>query len=192
VVADPEVRLINGVYHLWFSSFAHDVKNNFLAFGISHAASADGVHWVASPDNPVPGLRNAQNAGGQQPSVAWNPIRDRFEMWFTSDSDAEQEGIPSTFNPALGFWRAVSADGVIWTVNYGAPRDVYWRPDSPFEESGLLTGADVVIVGGVRHLFYTGWGSVGVPDGFLVPVRDRRGYVPAVLSLIHAVKDASA
>ena len=42
----------------------------------------------------------------------------------------------------------------------------------------------------MRHLFYTGWGSVNVPDGFLVPVRDQRGYVPAVLSLIHAVKEA--
>jgi hypothetical protein len=191
VVADPEVQLIGGVYHLWFSSFAHDLKNNILAFGISHATSDDGIHWVPSPGNPIPGLRNAQNAGGQQPSVAWNPILERFEMWFTSDSDEEKKGIPSTFNPALGFWRAASTDGIAWTVDYSAARDVFWRPDSPDEEFGLLTGADVVIADGVRHLFYTGWGSVNIPDGFLVPVRDRRGHVPAVLGLFHAQKDAA-
>jgi hypothetical protein len=190
VVADPEVQLIDGVYHLWFSSFAHDAKNNILAFGISHAASEDGIHWIPSPGNPVPGLRNAQNAGGQQPSVAWNPLQERYEMWFTSDADYEREGIPSAFNPALGFWMAASADGIAWSVDYGAARDFYWRPDSPHEEYGLLTGVDVVIVDGVRHLFYTGWGGINVPDGFLVSVRDRREFVPAVLSLIHAVKNA--
>jgi hypothetical protein len=190
VVADPEIQLIGGIYHLWFSSFAHDAKNNILAFGISHAASVDGIHWIPSPGNPIPSLRNAQNAGGQQPSVAWNPVRGRYEMWFTSDTDEEKEGIPSTFNPALGFWMAASADGITWAVDYSAARDVYWRPDSPYEAFGLLTGADVVIADGVRHLFYTGWGGVSVPDGFLVPVRDRRGYVPAVLSLFHSVKNA--
>jgi hypothetical protein len=190
VIADPEIQLIDGTYHLWFSSFANDSKNNVLAFGISHATSEDGIHWVPSPGNPVPGLRNAQNAGGQQPSVAWNPVRGRHEMWFTSDADVEREGIPSSFNPALGFWMAASADGTAWSADYGAARDVYWRPYSPYEEYGLLTGADVVIVDGVRHLFYTGWGGVNVPEGFLVPVRDRRGYLPAVLSLLHAVKDA--
>ena len=191
VVADPEIKLIEGVYHLWFSSFAHDTKNNFLAFGISHATSEDGIHWISSPGDPIPSLRNAGNAGGQQPSVAWNPILKRWEMWFTSDSEDERETIPSTFNPALGFWMAVSADGETWEVDYSAPRDAYWRPDSPDEEFGLLTGAEVVIVDGVRHLFYTGWGGVNVPDGFLVPLRDRRGYAPAVLSLLHAVMDAA-
>jgi hypothetical protein len=191
VVADPEVQLIQGTYHLWFSSFAHDAENKILAFGVSHATSADGVHWIPSPGNPIPSLRNAGNAGGQQPSVAWNPVLARWEMWFTSDSEDEASQIPSTFNPALGFWMAASADGITWKVDYGAARDVYWRPDSPYEEFGLLTGAEVVIADGVRHLFYTGWGSVNVPEGFLVPLRDRRGYAPAVLSLIHAVKDAA-
>ncbi len=52
-----------------------------------------------------------------------------------------------------------------------------------------MTGAEVTIVDGRRHIFYTGWSSVDVPEGFVVPVRDRRGTVPAVLNLIHATKD---
>ncbi len=189
VVADPEAQLVNGVYHLWFSSFANDVDYNFLAFGISHATSSYGIHWIPSPNNPIPSLRNVDNSGGQQPSVAWNPALQRWEMWFTSDTDEDVAQIPSTFNPALGFWSATSVDALSWEVDYSVPRDVYWQPDSLYEEHGLLTGADVVIVNGVRHLFYTGWGSNEAPEGFVVPVRDRREFVPAVLNLIHATKD---
>jgi len=190
IIADPEAQLINGVYHLWFSSFVNDADGKILAFGISHATSSDGIHWKPSANNPIPSLRNANNAGGQQPSVAWNPVLKRWEMWFTSDTEDEIVQIPSTFNPALGFWLATSKDAISWEVDYSAPRNVYWRPGSSDEEYGLLTGAEVVIVNGARHLFYTGWGSVGVPEGFVVPVRDNRKYVPAVLNLIHATKQA--
>jgi hypothetical protein len=190
VVADPEVRLIDGVYHLWYSSFANDENGDFLAFGISHATSSDGIHWAPSPNNPIPSLRNDDNVAGQQPSVAWNPVLERWEMWFTSDTDEEVEQIPSTFNPALGFWMATSQDALEWEVDYSAPRDLYWSPDSVYEEHGLLTGAEVAIVDGTRHIYYTGWGSEGVPEGFIVPVRDGRDFVPAVLYLIHATKDA--
>ncbi len=190
VVADPEVQLINGVYHLWFSSLANDIDGKILAFGISHATSSDGIHWIPSPDNPIPSLRNAENSGGQQPSVAWNPALQRWEMWFTLDAEREVEQIPSTFNPALGFWLATSADALSWEIDYDSPRDFYWRPDSLYEEYGLLTGVEVAIVDGIRHLFYAGWGSNNVPEGFIVPVRDRREFVPAVLNLIRATKDA--
>jgi len=190
VLADPEAQLVDGVYHLWFSSFANDVDGNILAFGISHATSSDGIHWIPSPNNPIPSLRNADNAGGQQPSVAWNPDLQRWEMWYTMDSEEEVELIPSTFNPAFGFWMATSVDALVWEVDYSAPRDFYWQPESLYEEHGLLTGAEVVIVNGVRHLFYTGWGSNEAPEGFAVPVGDHRKYVPAVLNLIHAANDA--
>lgn len=190
IVADPEVQLIDGTYHLWFSSFANDAGNKILAFGISHATSMDGIHWTPSPGNPVPSLRNANNAGGQQPSVAWNPVLQRWEMWFTSDSDQEKALIPSTFNPAFGFWMATSTDASTWRVDYKTPRDSYWRPGSPEEAYGLLTGADVVIVDRMRHMFYTGWGNRNIPEGFIVPVRDARSYVPAVLNLFHATKPA--
>lgn len=43
ILADPEVHLIDGVYHLWFSSCAHDASDRPLAFGISHATSSEGI-----------------------------------------------------------------------------------------------------------------------------------------------------
>jgi hypothetical protein len=190
VVADPEIQLIHGVYHLWFSSFANDAQNRFLAFGISHAVSADGIHWTPSANNPIPSLRNSDNVGGQQPSVAWNPALNRWEMWFTLDSDAEANQIPSTFNPAYGFWMATSEDALAWQIDYSAGRDFHWQPNLPDETYGLLTGADVLITRQMRHIFYTAWGSRNIPEGFLVPVRDSRQYVPAVLNLIHATKCA--
>jgi hypothetical protein len=192
IIADPEIALIDGVYHLWFSSFANGSGDSILAFGISHATSLDGIHWTPSPENPIPSLRNANNSGGQQPTVAWNASLQLWEMWFTSDTDQETATIPSSFNPAFGFWRATSSDALVWIIDYSLPRDVYWRPDSPDEIFGLLTGAEVVIIDGVRHLFYAGWGNKSVPDGFIVPVRDSRQYMPAVLNLIHATKLASS
>ncbi|MBN1440059.1 MAG: hypothetical protein JW929_11675 [Anaerolineales bacterium] len=86
---------------------------------------------------------------------------------------------------------AWSADAVSWTADFNGPRDAYWRPDSPDEEFGLLTGAEAAIALGERHLFYTARSGRNVPQGFLVPVHDNRGYVPAVLCLMHAVKSAA-
>lgn len=188
VVADPEIHLLDGVYHLWFSSFANGQDGGLLAFGISHATSSDGIHWKPSPNNPIPELRNEQNAGGQQPTVAWNPARKLWELWFTSDSEEETAGILSTFNPSLGLWRATSPDAAKWQIEYKQGRDFYWRHRSPHEVYGLLTGADVLIVGSERHVYYTGWGNVGVPEGFLVPTRDGRGVVPSVLNLLRATR----
>jgi hypothetical protein len=62
-IADPEILLVGGRYHLWFSSYAYGGDGQSLAFGISHAESADGIHWIPPPGNPVPGLRNTANAG---------------------------------------------------------------------------------------------------------------------------------
>src|SRR5205085_1805882 len=48
IVADPELALVNGVYHLWFSSFACTGAQceTQTDFGVSHATSPDGVHWT--------------------------------------------------------------------------------------------------------------------------------------------------
>ncbi|MBN1440060.1 MAG: hypothetical protein JW929_11680 [Anaerolineales bacterium] len=44
MVADPEVQLVGGTYHLWFSSFAYGADRRSPAFGVAHAESSDGIH----------------------------------------------------------------------------------------------------------------------------------------------------
>ena len=188
VVADPEVQWVAGVYHLWFSAAAQNSSGEFLAFGISHATSADGVFWIPSPDNPVPSLRNSIGIGGQQPSVTYDAHHDQWTMYFTRDGDDELEQMPSTFNPSLGVWSATSTDALVWTTDDKHARDFAWDGAWPDEAFGLLTGADVLWTSTQTHLYYTGWGRVAVPEGFVVPVRDDREYVPAVLNLLHATK----
>lgn len=188
IVADPDIQLIDGTYNLWFSSFAADDQNNTLAFGISHATSADGINWSADITSPVPSLLWPQSGvGGQQPSVAYNSALDRWETYFTSDTAADQARMPSTFNPSTGVWMSTSSDYQNWTHDYTG-RSFDWDGDSPHEELGLLTGLEVIVVDDVRHLFYTGWSSIAPPSGFVVPVEG--GYDPAVLTLLHATQSA--
>ena len=55
LVADPELVVDpDGTkLHLFFSSEAIDSRGTPLKYGVSHATSQDGVHWVVSPGNPV-------------------------------------------------------------------------------------------------------------------------------------------
>lgn len=186
VVADPEVVYADGVYHLFYSSFGHDADDNFLAFGVGHATSADGVRWEPVVAAPIPELLNGEGVSGQQPSVSYNAAMARWEMAFTLDSDDERRAMPSTFNPSMGTWMATSADLMTWNIDYSAGRDFYWQPEADNEELGLLTGASLITVGDEQRLFYTGWGSRGVPDGFVVPVHS--GTEPAVLNLLVATR----
>ena len=188
VLADPEVHLIDGTYNMWFSSFAENSDGQTLAFGISHATSVDGIHWTPGIGNPVPSLAWSQNYGGQQPSIAYNSALHRWETYFTSDTEDDKSSIPSKFNPSAGAWRSTSLDHLNWSLEHSG-RDFNWDSTNPYEELGLLTGIEVVIVDDVRHLFYTGWGSVDPPPGFVVPIGDNQ-YAPAVLSLLHATKSA--
>lgn len=190
VIADPDLVWDGERLHLFYSGFAHDADLNFLAFGIGHAISDDGgLTWTPEPARPVPSLLAADGVGGQQPSVAYNPVTEGWEMTFTDDEDAEREAMPSTFNPSMGFWRATSPDLTTWTVDWEAGRDLAWDPDAPGEELGLLTGAALAIHGGERRIYYTGWGDEDVPDGFVVPTHD--GVEPAVLSLLLATRGAA-
>jgi hypothetical protein len=53
-----------------------------LDFGISHATSPDWLQWTMSQDNPV--------WVGMQPSVVWDDVAARFELYYNGDSDAEK------------------------------------------------------------------------------------------------------
>lgn len=188
VLADPEIQLIDGTYNLWFSSFAQNASGGVLAFGISRATSADGINWTADNNSPVPSLLWPDTGvGGQQPSVTYNPALDRWETYFTSDAANELTSMPSTFNPSLGAWRAVADDYQNWTID-SSQRAFGWNPAGSYEELGLLTGLEVVVVDDVRHVFYTGWSPIDPPPGFVVPTQS--GNLPAVLTLLHATQSA--
>jgi hypothetical protein len=55
LVADPELVVDpdGKTLHLFMSSEAIDNKGAPILYGVSHATSHDGVHWSASPANPV-------------------------------------------------------------------------------------------------------------------------------------------
>ena len=184
--ADPEVVVRDGALELWCSSYAERIdagQRSPIAFGISHARSSDGLQWTLPTANPLASLfRPGDVAGGQQPAVVHDAVRGRYEMWFKNDTPAESASIPTAFFTALGFWRAVSADGITWTPDYSA-RDFVWRGELDYERYGLLTGAAVVRRGDVDLFYYCAWGDRSVPDPLLytVPLQSG-GSVPAVTS----------
>lgn len=186
VVADPDVLLVDGTWHLWASSFGCGGTckkgEEVLAWGISHATSRDGVHFVAAADNPVPSL---QEKAGQQPSTVRLPDG-TFAMWFTSDTDAEKAGVPSSFNPAVGFWKATSPDGERWTLTSTRERDFLWNRSSAHEALGLLTGVEAAATDGELRVYFTAWTDRDVPAGFAVPVRELPFFRSAVLELLLA------
>jgi hypothetical protein len=55
LVADPELVVDSDgeTLHLYMSSEAIDSRGTPLKYGVSHATSRDGVHWVPSAGNPV-------------------------------------------------------------------------------------------------------------------------------------------
>lgn len=191
LVADPEAVVVDGAIRLWCSSMAVATDRSPLAFGISHARSADGTAWSCPVANPLPSLRRAgEVAGGEQPAVIYDPASLRYEMWFRNDSAADKARLPTAWFSTAGFWRAISADGVEWTPDYRA-RDVTWDAQRAYEAYGLLTGCAVVRRDGVDRLFYCAWSSAGVPDQALyrLPLQDGR-VVPAVTAFASASRRA--
>ena len=180
VVADPTLALVDGTYHMWFSSFGcgdGDTCADIRTFGVSHATSTDAINWTPDPANPVV-------FGAEQPSVLWNAQDCQFEMWFARDAEGEEDAVPSTFNPSLGTFRATSQDGSTWTVDES--RDFVWDGTEAGEDLGLLTGVDVAQRGRERVLFYVGMGTHQVPDGHFIPVQTSHnsdGFVPGVFGL---------
>jgi hypothetical protein len=191
VVADPEVVYRNGIYHLWFSSYAcagatAGVCDTTLAYGVGHATSSDGIHWAPDRDVPIASLLRIPSnpaTGPAQPSVVWDAIRDRWEMWATSDAAGETAAQPVVFNNMAGVWHATSHDGAAWQIDYQGARDLTWDPSAPGEHLGLLTGADVAQRGDERRMVYVGFDDRNVPPGFFVPIRSSPGFMSGVFAL---------
>ena len=193
IVADPELALVNGVYHLWFSSFACTGTSceTTTDFGVGHATSTDGVHWTVL-EAPVRSLLRASadtKTGGQQPSVIYDADHCRYEMWMTSDLGNENDAQPIEFNNMMGVYKAESMDGVTWSINYTRARDLQWSQTEAGEHLGLLTGADVAQNSTGRLMLYVGFDDQNVPAGFFLPDRTATGFRPGVMTLQVATRD---
>jgi hypothetical protein len=129
IVADPEVVLKDGIFHLWFSSFGTNAAGQNATAGISYATSSNGIQWTPSQKNPLQSLWGNNPGGPAQPSVLWNPAKGGFEMWFTNDTEAEKWQLPA--DGTLGYWYAFSTNGEDWTSAFAQGRDFTWDPNSP-------------------------------------------------------------
>jgi len=196
IVADPEVALVDGIYHLFFSSFSCSGAScaNTDTFGVAHATSADGITWTIK-EAPVRSLlrTSALTSGGQQPSVIYDPIHCKWEMWLRSDSATDVMNQPVDFNNMAGVYKADSTDGINWNVNFAFNRDFAWAPTDPNsggEDLGLLTGADVAMNGNGRLMLYVGFDDDNVPSGFALPNRaPQTGARAGVFTLNVATRD---
>lgn len=193
LIADPCAIVRDGHIELWCSSFAESIAvggaRSPLAFGISLAQSTNGLSWTTPTGNPLASLyKPGDVAGGEQPAVVYDAARHRYEMWFKNDTAAERSQLPTTFFTAHGFWRALSTDGKHWTVDYTA-RDFGWRPELDYEQYGLLTGCSVVRRGNSDLLYYSAWGTRGIPDParYQVPLQ-AGGTAPAVITFAVAAR----
>jgi len=196
IVADPDLALVDGIYHLFFSSFSCSGTNCATTdtFGVAHATSADGITWTIE-EAPVRSLlrTSALTSGGQQPSVIYDAVHCRWEMWLRSDAPADVAAQPVDFNNMAGVYKAESTDGENWNVNYAFNRDLSWLPTDPNgggEDLGLLTGADVGMNGNGRLMLYVGFDDDNVPAGFALPNRaPMTGFRPGVFTLNVATRD---
>jgi len=195
VVADPEILYVDHKYHLWFSSYACAAQCTApSAYGIAHATSTDGIHWQVA-EAPVKSLLQMSavpTSGGGQPTVIYDDVHCRFEMWLRADATGEANDQPIVFNNMVGLWHATSPDGITWSVNYAGTRDLAWNSATPDdgEHLGLLTGADVAVKGGSRYMVYSGFDNQNVPTGFALPDRSQQGYESGVITLNVAARDA--
>jgi hypothetical protein len=194
-VSDPELVLVGGVYHLWFSSFACSGAScaTIDASGIGHATSTDGVTWTIDAA-PVPSLLRASadaRTGGQQPSAIYDPLHCRWEMWLTSDSPpTENDNQPIELHNMVGVWHATSQNGTSWSINYLGTRDLTWNASADGEHLGLRSGADIAAKGTGRYMVYVGFDDQNVPTGSTLPDRTQAGARPGVMTLNLATRDA--
>ena len=193
VVADPELAFVDGTYHLWFSSFAckgTDCQTRD-AYGIAHATSTDGIHWVVAEAPVLSLLRSSadRNSGGGQPSVIYDTTHCKWELWMTSDLANEHANQPVNFNNMAGVWHADSTDGIAWHVNFAFARELTWTSTEAGEHLGLLTGADVGDNGSGRLMLYVGFDDQNVPANFFLPTYAAPGFGPGVMALNVATRD---
>ena len=200
LVVDPDGKTL----HCFMSSGATDSSGTFLKYGVSHAVSLDGgVHWSASPGNPVlsgprgPSVIRAAATATQPPT---------WQLYFLQDTAADLATIPTTFNPEVGVWTA-SASSLYgpWTrsrAGAGAGgREVSWSEAAPAESLGWIATGDMAqhAPRGERRWYYVAFDPTPpIIAGWVAPVHTTPehplGYAPAMiaLSMMHRDLDGGA
>ena len=189
LVVDPDGKTL----HLFMSSLATDAKSGALAYGVSHATSADGgAMWTPSAANP------AVN-GGAGPSVLRSEVG--WQLFFLQDSSADKAKVPTTFNPELGVWaaNATSLRGPWASQNNGAGaggREISWCDTCGPEQLGWIATGDFAFnaPGGEKRWYFPAFDPhPPIPAGWVAPVhrslRHPLGLQPAVMALSMAHRD---
>lgn len=174
VAADPDLVLRDGVVHLFFGGIgmAADLVTPLTPIAISHATSTDLITWTPS-NNPV----HVFEGGTAGQPTAYVDDQGLFHLWFSQDTQAELEMIPSLVFPTAGFFAATSSDGEVFTVS---PTRVFsWDPQRPGEDLGLLAGPAVVRAGAADVLLYGSFSTLDPPPGSCALHRTM-GVIPGV------------
>ncbi len=101
--AAPDVILIDGTYHMWYSGRAKTQPDDWR---IGHATSPDGLIWTDDLNNPVFGLGAADGfANGRVSNPAIAVSTEGFHLWYSA-------GQTNSSSSELGY--ATSRDGVRW------------------------------------------------------------------------------
>lgn len=195
VAFDPELALVDGVYHLWFTSVGCTGAScaTISDRGVAHATSVDGITWTIR-EAPVRSLLRASSdrtSGGRAPSVIYDEVHCQYELWQTNDTAGEDDNQPTETNNMVGVWHAESTDGMAWSINYTRARELVWNASAPDpgEKLGLAVGADVADVDGGRVMLYVGLDDKNVPTGFTIPDRSTAGSRPGVRVMNVATRD---
>lgn len=192
VVADPELVLVDGTYHLFFSSFGCSGTNcaTVDAYGISHMTSSDALTWTLQ-EAPVRSLLSASAnlaSGYSQPSAVYDEAHCRWELWMADQTKSDVDMQPVSFNNMAGVIRATSTNGMTWQKD--SARDLSWDMTAAGEHLGLLTGADIAQKGTGRYMVYVGFDDQNVPPNSYLPTTAPPGYTAGVMTLNLATRDA--
>jgi hypothetical protein len=191
IVTDPEIVYVSGTYHLWFSSFSCSGTScaHVDAYGIGHATSNDGVHWSVDAA-PVRTLLRASadlTTGGAKPSVVYDDVHCRWEMWLVNDAQSDTSAQPIVLDNTAGVWHATSPNATTWSTDY-ATRDLVWEAAASGEHLGLRAGADIAGRSTARYLVGVGFDDQNVPTGSTLPTST--GTRAGVMTLDLATRDA--
>ena len=162
----PEILLIDGTYHMWYSGGLWDTEDGETGLQIGHATSVDGITWEADENNPV---ITAGEDGSIDGMHAYMPIVEydgsTYHMYYI---DMNASG-----NEDPGY--ATSVDGVNWTKN---PDKLVYKSKNGDPYSKSIKQGDVFYDGEKFHMWtnmrngYTSVGYANSDDGFTWVVQD--------------------